>query len=334
VAGSSLFRANNAEWQPPDFSLEFWPLFLMAPLMVLGAWRSWRSQPGLAAIALLFLVMAFGSRRLIPWAAVVGLPLLAQGMEALRNAAYFKSVPPALRRILPVGLAFAGMVYGASVAQLSRPAQVQSMDLGLRADPSAYPAAMAARLRSLAPGGRVFNDYNHGGYLHLAVGPTWLVGMDGRNDLYGEEAVRHYEALVTGRAPALEELDRHSVDAALLSWPMALAPGGIYQQLAPDPRWACAGFDDAAILMVRRRSIPPETLAPVELKHFIPILTDEANIRRATTQRTLPQMRRELDALLQTAPSERGITAALQIARALQDTPAIERLERLTNQNK
>jgi hypothetical protein len=53
--------------------------------------------------------------------------------------------------------------------------------------------------------------------------------------------------------------------------------------------------------------------------------------RRAPTQRTLPQMRRELDSLIQSAPSGRGISAALQIARQLQDTPAIERLERLNS---
>jgi hypothetical protein len=319
VAGSALFRSHNAEWQRPDLSPEFWPLAVMTALALLGALRGWRSHPGWVLLGLSFGVLAFQSRRLIPWFGVAAVPLMALGLEL--SGAWLSSrfrTRNIGEKVAPI-LVVLGLLYGWWVGHQLPGSITQNLGKGLRADHGAFPVAMAQRLRQLAPRGNVFNDYNHGGYLHLAVGPEWKVGMDGRNDLYGESAVRHYTALALGTIPALKEFDRFQVDAALLSWEMALADGGISMQLARDKQWACAGFDDSAILMVRRRSVDPDALAKVELRQFIPTIDWDLNLTRARTNRQLPAMRTELEALAATVPSWRGLQAAALAASALRD---------------
>jgi hypothetical protein len=71
--------------------------------------------------------------------------------------------------------------------------------------------------------------------------------------------------------------------------------------------------------MVRRRSVDPDALAKVELRQFIPTIDWDLNLTRARTNRQLPAMRTELEALAATVPSWRGLQAAALAASALRD---------------
>jgi hypothetical protein len=125
--------------------------------------------------------------------------------------------------------------------------------------------------------------------------------------------------MVTGRDLALPILDADGVDAVLLSWSMARTVGGIYEQLAMEPRWALVGFDDAAILMVRRKSFAPEAIARLELRHYVPTIPWKQNVVRTRAGRVLPQMRAELEALARSAPSFSALTAAAMAAESVGD---------------
>jgi hypothetical protein len=251
---------------------------------------------------------------------------MAEGLQLLRTISPRLRGKQFSRWVTPI-LVVTTLVYGWKVNQGGDAPPENTLD-GLKADRGAYPTAMAARLRELALSGRVFNDYNHGGFLHLAVGPGWLVGMDGRNDLFGEAAVRRYEGMVTGRDLALPILDADGVDAVLLSWPIALTVGGMYEQLAMEPGWALVGFDDAALLMIRRKSFAPEAIARMELRHYVPTIPWKQNVSRARAARTLPQMRSELEALARSAPSYSALTAAAMAAESVGDrTVAAELLK-------
>lgn len=63
--------------------------------------------------------------------------------------------------------------------------------------------------------GRMYNDYNHGGYLIYRLAPQVKVMIDGRADVYGDDFIKDYGIISTGHQGWQEKLATLNVDFAI-----------------------------------------------------------------------------------------------------------------------
>jgi hypothetical protein len=268
VVRSALFLHQNQEWLRPDSSPIFWAFFIelaafvmMVPRLRKGAIRGDVLFAGLLAIA------ACCSRRLIPYFAIAAILPMTSGLSSAAQQVHLALVRAG--RIFLVGLTIAGGAW-AFLAPRVDEVQLNTRD-GLPFFSGAFPLSCVERLREYRKAGHVFNDYNHGGFLHYEVGPEWKVYMDGRNDLYGEKLTMEYNQLANATGAWRQELSARHIDAALLSYDMCMQRPNLAGELALNAAWALVEFDDAGMLFVRRSLADPKWLDAHQYQHVKPM---------------------------------------------------------------
>lgn len=225
------------EWRSPDFT-RFQPIELwLGCLVLLFA----VVRPRCSAIRLVLLAglvyMALTHVRNDELLAFFGPLILAEPVgRALRGA--HASMPASARRY-----AIAGS------CALTIAVTIFAAHRGFADDnPKIAPAAALAAADKAQLTGKVFNDYDFGGYLiFTGIKPF----VDGRFDLYGDDFMRDYAAALHAEDDALPRLlDRYGVTWTLLS------PGTeAVAALDRLPGWERVYADDTAI--VHRRIAPP-----------------------------------------------------------------------------
>ena len=224
------------EWQPPDLS--HIGSFEICLLLALGfaLWRGFVLRP--ARIVIL-------------------LGLIHLALSAARNGEILGLLAP-LFVAAPIARQFAGLaaepaepqgrslrLIALSVLALLLPMTVLLANVETfvpRADQS--PAGAVAALKA-ANVGRVFNDYNFGGYLIYAGIPTFI---DGRTELYGADfMLRYFRATQLKDMPDfLTLLDEYRIDATLLA--PSTPSAALLDRL---PGWKRLYADDTAVVHIR-----------------------------------------------------------------------------------
>ncbi len=113
--------------------------------------------------------------------------------------------------------------------------------------PSRFPVNAAAWLERNPQPGRMFNDFNWGGYLLFRVWPQHKVFIDSQTDFYGEQFVRQYAGLMDAVPGWDALLAQYHVGWLLLSPSSPLAAAA-----SRDPAWRVAYQDTTAVILVRR----------------------------------------------------------------------------------
>lgn len=236
-------RESIVEWQPLGSLMNrHGPFFALA---LAAACASWREE-----LALCLLGAALGC--MAAWA-VRYLPLFEFSACALAARALERRLPGHLdwRRACVV---FAAAILAISARELPR-------GVGLRE----FPESAAAFLDRAGVGGRMFNEYNLGGYLIWKCFPRRPVFIDGRNAEYGADFVRaavHWYEPTTWAA-----LDsRWHFDYAVIENAQAYRA----QVLDGSPDWALAFWDDASLVYLRREPANAATLSRAEYKWLKP----------------------------------------------------------------
>lgn len=192
------------------------------------------------AIAVLFLVglptgrrHAFGTLMLLivfglALFAVRNMPLFAiifpiVAAQSLANGSLRHAVPPSVSRVgrNSINWAFLSLVVAlmTTVALFSGDAQVHSqpnVSHGLPSDGVAY-------IRQHQLGTRMLNPFDWGGYLLAELYPQVKVSIYQRTDLYGDQSISDYVALISLKPGWREELAAMSPDFILLPKDSALA---------------------------------------------------------------------------------------------------------------
>lgn len=316
VGGSALFMSANQEWRPPDFTYEFWA-FWLAALLLLAVWFSLGKAAFTARhlFALALLLGAFKSRRIIPYFTVAlvapllhGLPVLAQKFTMFQRT---KVAWAATAFLLVCGTGWAIPVVRPLGKLAFAPPRLPYLA-------NSFPGACADALTEAAQGSNVFNDYNHGGYLHYAVGPAWKVFMDGRNDLYGERLTLAYNQVALAQGQWRQALEATSTTAVLCSYDMVMPRPNLALELAMLPaHWALVEFDDAGMLFVRRDAVTASYLALHEYRHVKPMLLYDEQLDFVKQAGTLEAWRAELRRRVERGPASR--IASHLLAEALAD---------------
>ena len=215
---SSPFR-DILEWQPPGVSLDprgfagrFTWLLAAAGVGAALELRTRKRDVYLLCLAAVSAAMAITSRRFIPLFAVTSLPLVAGLCTALRDLAVAR-LPVAFAERLTAAAPFAALLFAAA---LWRDVRLTPSLLERWTESQLYPRAALRYLRALAPGPRLLNHYNWGGYVMLHA-PEFKVLIDGRaNTLYDEKTYLDYIAISAGGDGLASRLAQYPVDAALI----------------------------------------------------------------------------------------------------------------------
>jgi len=150
------------------------------------------------------------------------------------------AVPAGLMVVLLAAAAwfsFAGYAYNAST--------IRKVGSGLG---PGVPVAAADYLARRHLDGACFNTYSAGAYLAYRFYPGLRIGMDSRNDVYGEALYADYERALREPAALAAMLDRLHASFVFIDWaePGMVATGPTVRAL--NPPWRPVYFDDGTVI--------------------------------------------------------------------------------------
>lgn len=228
------------EWASPNFHrAEYWPFLflLLAVLAFLGASR--RVRPRDLLLLIVGAYAALCSTRMIPLFVLVAVPPLSREWEFCgsvesprRRSLAKRHNPTCLNAAIVVAMAaFAGM-------HIAHVVHHQPEAESLR-----FPTQAAAFLQAHPPSGRLFNDYDWGGYLIWRL-PSTPVFVDGRADLYGDQLLQRFANAYQLKDSWRQTLEQWQIQTVIVPPDSALATG---LQLAED--WKIVYQDRRAIVL-------------------------------------------------------------------------------------
>ena len=109
-----------------------------------------------------------------------------------------------------------------------------------------YPAKAAQYLKNEKLAGKIFNDFNHGGYLIYELYPRYQVFIDGRTTVHGEEVLNDYRSISILESGWLELLGKYKINAVLISNDSILG-----QTLRITPGWQLIYADSSSVIYIR-----------------------------------------------------------------------------------
>lgn len=218
------------EWQSPNFHVPGADqlFLLLAVLFVLAyIYASRKRDVTETLIPGLFILSGFISVRHIALASIVAVPFLALALRdgilarlggwwRVRAARFLDRIPGARTELgarewvlnwIVLLLLLTGLI--ALAPSIERRKE--------RALEREYPVKAVDYILANGIKGRMYNDYNQGGYLIYRLAPRFKVMIDGRADVYGDEFINDYRHISSGRQGWREKLAKLDVDFAVTS---------------------------------------------------------------------------------------------------------------------
>lgn len=219
------------EWQSPNFHIpgaEQAYLFFAVVFVLAYIYAARKRDLTEIAIPGLFILNGFISMRHMALASLVSIPFLALALhdgilaragQYWRESAVsraFDRVPGARYELGPrefvlnwIALLILAIGFVALRPTLELKKQLALEDL--------YPVKAVDYVIAHRIKGRMYNEYNHGGYLINRLYPQWKVMIDGRADVYGDDLIMDYGVMSTGRQGWKEKLAGLDVDFAIVN---------------------------------------------------------------------------------------------------------------------
>jgi len=230
------------EWLSPDFHrVDFHPLLWMLFLLMLAAPFAKKplNWPQLFKVVG-FAYLTFVAQRNIALFAITAAPLLSEWIQAFieslprRESRPAQDLDPRLTSILNgVLIVVLSLAVLGNLFLISQPERVDKN----------YPVAAVRWMQVHQPEGRLFNSYNWGGYLLWTL-PETPVFIDGRADLYGDDILNQWHAVVNADKDALPLLDQWDVKVVLLEpdWPII--------EVLKSNGWKVEFEDEQAVILI------------------------------------------------------------------------------------
>jgi hypothetical protein len=229
------------EWFSPDFhKIEWIPLSLLL-LALIATPTIFRRRGRLTRLLLVlfFTFFTFRSMRFAPMLALVAIPFLSEQLEGV----IVRTRPfnyPSIRKIINTSLIILfccfGGLYSYSVFR-EQPATEEKT----------FPKNAVDWIITNKPEGTMFNSYGWGGYLIWRLYPKYLVFIDGRADIYGDQFIYSYMQTYSGQPGWEDNLERSGVRFVLIE------PGsGLSNVLLESSDWKVAYEDTLSILFLKK----------------------------------------------------------------------------------
>jgi hypothetical protein len=304
----SAFMGEIYEWLPPfgspfasTYMARYYVVWIVFGGAVLGlSYVQARGRPAspppasfAAIVFILFLVLSLRMNRNVADFALASMPGVAAAWG--RAAAWLPRRGPleSVRRApLPwVAAALLGLaVWFAVFGYAYGPSLRRRIGLGLGRN---VPVGAADYLESIGMQGGLFNTYSAGAYLVYRLYPKIRVGMDSRNDVYGEELYREYTRALTDADALKAMLERIKAGAILLEWPnqgMMTAAAAVHRLKT----WTPAYFDDATVIYLEEGGPWAQILSRDGHPLLDPALYRGGTIRREEAAAALAETERAL----------------------------------------
>ncbi|MCK5341891.1 MAG: hypothetical protein KAR20_00725, partial [Candidatus Heimdallarchaeota archaeon] len=221
-----------SEWASPDFHQLFqqpmlWILFLI--FFAIG--KSKKSIDGTDLLSVIvFSWFAFTARRNFGPFAMVSAPVISrhlhaitenwklEGKEKKTNSSTAGNISGVARNWINLVIILL-LVFAAGWKALD----VNKISFVLEREDEIFPSQAVEILRNDNDPGKIFNEYNWGGYLiwHLR---DYQVFVDGRTDLYGDEIISEWSEILNASPGWENKLEKWDVDYLLVrsDWPVLL----------------------------------------------------------------------------------------------------------------
>lgn len=234
----SAMQSYIQEWFSPDFHQLIWQPFAVMLLVLIGVGMIGKRSFSMTKV-LLTLAFGFGalrSMRNIPLFALVVIPVIADQLSAfIRIKPKPQNPSRVFRWIAPI------LLSGAAVVLIL--ATIQVTNIQPKAESDAFPKNAVEWVLENKPTGNVFNSYNWGGYIIWKLFPEYLVYIDGRADLYGEEFVSNYAEIYHAKIGWEDKLDQAKIQIVFIESDSLMADA-----LRQSPNWKILFEDDLSVI--------------------------------------------------------------------------------------
>lgn len=225
LAGASPFITSmTAEYRPADFhNPGAWPFLILLGAILATATLSGRKLGMARALQLAgWTLIGLYSARNIPLAAIVLAPIGAELLAAwLKESSTLAGLVRFSRKMERVERDLRGWLWAVAGVLLCLVLLASGVSLALDGQPyqflpERFPVAAVDWLAENPPTGRMFNEFDWGGYLLYRLWPAQKIFMDGHTHIYGDALSREYVA-VQSHAPGWQAiLDKYQVEWAIL----------------------------------------------------------------------------------------------------------------------
>jgi hypothetical protein len=237
----SAMQSYITEWFSPDFHLVIWQPFAVMLLALIGV-GMFGNRPISITKILLTLVFGYGalrSMRNVPLFAIVAVPVLAEQFYYLlkfkliahKENRYFRYLAPIVLSVMAVVI-----VLGF----------IQVTNNQKKSEAVTFPKNAVDWIIENKPKGNIFNSYNWGGYIIWRLYPQYLVFIDGRADLYGQEFVSNYTGIYFAKPGWEEKLNQANIRIVFLESDSMLADA-----LRQSSTWKEQFKDDSSVIFLR-----------------------------------------------------------------------------------
>jgi hypothetical protein len=250
---SAYILERTVETMPPQLAAPgTWPFLVLLMLTaVLFVRRRHQLIPAHAFLLGAIAAMSLAVARNIPFFAIAAAPILTAGLAQslagqerwVNLEAAFSRIEAGARGFLWALLVVAGVVGWISYHRAATQDSIYHFDARL------FPVAAANWLELHPVQGRMFNDFNWGGYLLYRLWPQQRVFIDSQSDFYGEELTRQYEQVVLGQPGWQGTLDRYGI-----KWIIVPPTSGLSQQVRQDSSWELLYDDGTASILAKRQT--------------------------------------------------------------------------------
>jgi hypothetical protein len=255
LGSNAYITARIPEYQSANFHLpETWPFVLLLLFAILGFARTQERISWVRALLLIgFTALALYSSRMIPIFAVAVTPLVAGVVAAwLRNEFPNNRVWTTEENVNRINASSGGAIWILAavlgIALLLRSgATIDPEGRGNDFDPRFFPVEAVSWLQAHPPQGRMFNEFDWGGYLLLRLWPDQQIFMDGHTHIYGEALTREYERVVTLSPGWQDVLDQYEV-----AWVIVRSHAPLINALTLQDRWQISYEDPTTTILIRK----------------------------------------------------------------------------------
>lgn len=245
---SRFILSQTVETMPPDMGQAgTWPFFLLVALSIVFLLMA-RKQAKTSHIFLLggMAGLGFFMARNIPLFAIAAVPVLSiWAKEPLRTWNKWITFEERITELQkPIQGVFWPVLLGLGCITLIVGRQAVRKDALFHFDQRVFPTQAVEWLEEHPQSGKMFNEFNWGGYLLYRLWPYQRVFLDSQTDFYGEALMREYEQILTASEGWENILAFYDVSWTILSHDARLS--GILQERAD---WEMIYEDETAIIM-------------------------------------------------------------------------------------
>ncbi|MEX0625998.1 MAG: hypothetical protein WD402_05600 [Chloroflexota bacterium] len=255
TVGITALNRYVMEWFPADLGSIFgWLLlgFVVVGVIPAFAFAHHRLRASDALILVGLTVMAWQAIRFLLIVGPIGGAIVAVVLSpVISKSRVGRSTSGVLARLarpmsgrraaVNAGIAAVLLVLGIGVALLRTTPPVQAAEIA-----RGLPAGAVAWMDEHEPGTRIFNRYEWGGYIGQHR-PQQLIFMDGRADVYGDDLLQMYVAIIGLHGDPQDKFYRYRIDYAVYPPDTPLA-----DWFDASANWERVYLDETAAIWVRR----------------------------------------------------------------------------------